>query len=140
MPGSVLTKVDRASMAHGLEARPPFLDEEVVALARRVPPRDAVRGRTGKWILREAARPALPPEILGRRKHGFSVPLAAWLRGPLAPRLDAILRDSPCWTVLERSAFRRFAEAHRARRGDHAKGLWGLIVLDAWMRRLAITG
>ncbi len=138
MPGSVLTKVDRASMAHGLEARPPFLDEDVVALARRIPSRDKVRGPVGKWLLRRASEHALPPSILERGKHGFSVPLAAWLRGPLAPRLRAILRDSPCWSVLERDAFRRFADAHAARRGDHAKGLWALVVLDAWMRKHAI--
>jgi asparagine synthase (glutamine-hydrolysing) len=140
MPGSVLTKVDRASMAHGLEARPPFLDENVVALARRVPPRDKVRGRTNKWLLRQAAHDALPPAIAARGKHGFSVPLAAWLRGPLAPRLETILHDSPCWSVLDRDAFARFATAHRQRRGDHAKGLWALVVLDAWMRRHGISG
>lgn len=140
MPGSVLTKVDRASMAHGLEARPPFLDEDVVALARRVPSRDKLRGSTGKWLLREASAAALPPAILERGKHGFSVPLAAWLRGPLAPRLHRILADSPCWSVLERDAFGRFAAAHAARRGDHAKGLWALVVLDAWMRRHGVGG
>lgn len=139
LPGSVLTKLDRASMAHGLEARPPFLDEELVALAGRVPRSDAVRGRTGKRILRAAAARALPPGIVGRKKHGFSVPLAAWLRGPLAPRLERTLRESPAWSVLEPAAFRRFAEEHRARRGDHAKGLWALLVLDAWMRRFAIA-
>ena len=140
MPGSVLTKVDRASMAHGLEARPPFLDEKVVALARRVPSRDKVRGSVSKWILREASKRALPPSILERAKHGFSVPLAAWLRGPLAPRVRAILADSPCWSVLDRSAFVRFADAHASRRGDHAKGLWALVVLDAWMRRRGVSG
>ncbi len=140
LPGSVLTKVDRASMAHGLEARPPFLDESVVALARRVPSRDKLRGSTGKWLLREASRDSLPPAILERGKHGFSVPLAAWLRGPLAPRLRAILADSPCWSVLERGAFQRFADAHAARRGDHQKGLWALIVLDAWMRARGVDG
>jgi asparagine synthase (glutamine-hydrolysing) len=139
MPGSVLTKVDRASMAHGLEARPPFLDEDVVALARRVPTRDKVRGAVGKWILREASRSALPPSILDRGKHGFSVPLAAWLRGPLAPRVQAVLRDSPCWSVLEQRAFQRFADQHAARRGDHQKALWALLVLDSWMRTHAIA-
>ena len=140
MPGSVLTKLDRASMSCGLEARPPFLDENVVALARRVPSRDKVRGSIGKWLLREASKDALPPAILQRGKHGFSVPLAAWLRGPLAPRVDRILRDSPCWSVLEQRAFVRFAKAHAMRRGDHAKGLWALVVLDAWMRRHGVPG
>lgn len=140
MPGSVLTKVDRASMAHGLEARPPFLDENVVALARRVPSSDALRGKTTKWILREASAHELPRAILDRSKHGFSVPLARWLRGPLAPRLERVLKSSPCWTVLDQRTFASFAAAHRARRGDHAKGLWALLVLDTWMRRFDVTG
>jgi asparagine synthase (glutamine-hydrolysing) len=140
MPGSVLTKVDRASMAHGLEARPPFLDENVVALARRVPSSDKLRGKTTKWILREASEHAIPRSILDRGKHGFSVPLARWLRGPLAPRVDRVLDESPCWTVLDRGAFRGYADAHRARRGDHAKALWALLVLDTWMRRFGVAG
>ncbi|MFO0686408.1 MAG: asparagine synthase (glutamine-hydrolyzing) [Sandaracinus sp.] len=140
MPGSVLTKVDRASMTHGLEARPPFLDEKVVALARRVPSRDKVRGSTGKWLLRRASERALPRAILERGKHGFSVPLAAWLRGPLAPRLDAMLVDSPIWSVLDRPTAQAFARSHAARRGDHAKALWALLVLDVWSRRFGVSG
>lgn len=140
MPGSVLTKLDRASMAHGLEARPPFLDEGVLALARRVPSDAKVRGGTGKVLLREAARALVPAAILDRKKHGFSVPLAAWLRGPLAPRIDAILAGSPVWTCLARAPFARWHAAHLRRRGDHAKALWALLVLDRWMRRTGVTG
>ncbi len=140
MPGSVLTKVDRASMAHGLEARPPFLDENVLALARRVPSSLKVRGSVGKVLLREAARSLVPPVILERKKHGFSVPLAAWLRGPLAPRLDAIVDDSPVWTALARAPFAHWNAEHRARRGDHTKALWALVVLDRWMRGAGATG
>ncbi|MBN8613701.1 MAG: asparagine synthase (glutamine-hydrolyzing) [Deltaproteobacteria bacterium] len=140
MPGSVLTKVDRASMAHGLEARPPFLDEGVLALARRVPSSLKVRGGVGKVLLREAARSLVPPAILDRKKHGFSVPLAAWLRGPLSGRLDALLASSPVWTTLEREPFARWAGEHRARRGDHTKALWALVVLDRWMRSTGVRG
>lgn len=140
LPGSVLTKVDRASMLHGLEARPPFLDEGVLALARRVASEDKVRGGVGKVLLREAAGALLPSAILDRPKHGFSVPLAQWLRGPLAPRLDAVLASSPAWEILEREPFARWHQAHRARRGDHAKALWALLVLDRWMRRAEIAG
>lgn len=138
LPGSVLTKLDRATMAHGLEARAPFLDERVLAIARRTPLRAKIRGHVGKAILRDAARPLLPAVILDRPKHGFSVPLAAWLRGPLAPRLDALLGDSPVWTLLERAPVERMVRAHRARRGDFAKGLWAIYVLDRWMRRTSV--
>jgi asparagine synthase (glutamine-hydrolysing) len=140
MPGSVLTKVDRASMANGLEARPPFLDEQVLALARRVPSSAKVQGSSGKVLLREAARALVPASILERKKHGFSVPLAAWLRGPLAPRLETILTDSPVWTALERAPFARWHAAHLARRGEHTKALWALLVLDRWMRKTQVSG
>jgi asparagine synthase (glutamine-hydrolysing) len=140
LPGSVLTKVDRASMAHGLEARPPFLDEGVLALARRLASEDKVRGGQGKVLLRRAARALLPAAILDRKKHGFSVPLAQWLRGPLTPRLDEILAASPVWEVLERDPFVRWHRAHRDRRGDHAKALWALLVLDRWMRASGLPG
>lgn len=138
MPGSVLTKVDRASMAHGLEARPPFLDEDVLALARRVPADAKIRHGRGKALLRDAASTLLPAEILERKKHGFSVPLSRWLHGPLAPRIDAVLADSPVWSALERDVFVQHAAAHRARRGDHTKALWCLLVLDRWMRAQSI--
>jgi asparagine synthase (glutamine-hydrolysing) len=91
-------------------------------------------------LLREAARALLPSAILDRPKHGFSVPLAQWLRGPLASRLDAVLASSPAWEVLAREPFARWHQAHRARRGDHAKALWALLVLDRWMRRAEIAG
>ncbi len=140
LPGSVLTKLDRATMAHGLEARPPFLDERVLALARRTPLHAKLRGGVGKAILRDAARPLVPRKILARPKHGFAVPLARWLRGPLAPRLDAILEDSPVWTALHRAPIAALVEAHRARRGDHAKALWALLVLDRGLRKTRATG
>lgn len=140
LPGSVLAKVDRASMAHGLEARPPLLDEQVLALARRLPASAKVRGSTGKVLLREAAARLLPSAIVARPKHGFSVPLARWLRGPLAPRLTAVMADSPAWDVLDRATFASWNEAHARRRGDHAKALWALVVLDRWMRSKGIAG
>jgi hypothetical protein len=140
LPGSVLTKVDRASMAHGLEARPPFLDEQVLALARRVPSSSKIRGTMGKVLLREAARALVPATILERKKHGFSVPLASWLRGPLAPRVERILADSPVWTALERAPFARWQATHLARCGEHAKALWTLVVLDRWMRKTGVAG
>ena len=110
-------------MAHGLEARPPFLDENVLALAKRIPSKDKVRGKVTKVLLKEAARGVLPDAILDRKKHGFSVPLAAWLRGPLLPKLDAILKDSPVWGVLSQDIFQSYRNSHVAMRGDHAKGL-----------------
>lgn len=140
MPGSVLPKVDRASMAHGLEARPPMLDNEVIDWAFSLPSSLKLRLGTSKWLLKKAAEPHLPREIIQRPKRGFSIPLATWLRGPLAPKLERALADSPLWQPgwLRRGAFHGFAEAHRQKRGDHSKTLWALIVLDAWVRREGI--
>jgi asparagine synthase (glutamine-hydrolysing) len=79
----ILFKLDRASMAASLEARVPYLDHELVEYAFRIPDRWKLRGLVGKWILRRAFRGNLPTSILRRRKSGFSVPIAAWLRGDL---------------------------------------------------------
>jgi len=137
LPGSVLTKVDRASMAHGLEVRPPMLDNEVVDFAFRVPSSLKVRGAASKYLLQLAARTHLPEAIVSRRKKGFGIPLARWLRGPLRHRLASVLSSSPLWEspLLDRAVFAGMAGMHDRRRGDHSKPLWALIVLDEWMRR-----
>jgi hypothetical protein len=141
LPGSVLTKVDRASMAHGLEVRPPMLDNEVVDFAFRVPSSLKVRGGTSKYLLQLAARTHLPDAIVSRRKKGFGIPLARWLRGPLRHRLASVLSSSPLWEspLLDRAVFAGMAGMHDRRRGDHSKPLWALIVLDEWMRREKVT-
>ena len=94
MPGSVLTKVDRASMANGLEVRPPFLDHDLVDLAFQVPPNLKVKGRTTKYLLRKVSEGIVPPSILDRKKQGFAIPVAAWLHGPLRDRMESDSRRS----------------------------------------------
>lgn len=137
LPGSVLTKVDRASMAHGLEARPPFLDNEFVDWSHSVPGRFKLRGRTTKFLLKKAALRHLPPEIVLRPKKGFGIPLATWLRGPLDAHLRRALDTDVLWASgLVEPTWRRWAEEHRAMRVDHAKPLWALVVLATWARRL----
>jgi len=83
LPGDILTKVDRASMAHSLEVRVPLLDHEFCEYAATLPPSLKLRGGEGKYILKKALEPHLPHDIMYRSKKGFSIPLAAWLRGPL---------------------------------------------------------
>jgi asparagine synthase (glutamine-hydrolysing) len=137
LPGSVLTKVDRASMAHGLEVRPPMLGREVVDWAFSLPSSLKLRRGTTKYALKIAAAGHLPSGILHRPKKGFGIPLRAWLRGPLRVRVDRALGESPLWDsgVLDRSAFREWARLNGARIGDHSKCLWALVVLDEWVRR-----
>ena len=137
LPGSVLTKVDRASMAHGLEVRPPLLDNDLVSWAFSLPSSVKLRHGRTKYLLKLAARGRLPDEIVLRPKKGFGVPLGAWLRGPLRPRVQAALEPSRLWSsgLLDRSAFLEWERMHAARRGDYSKALWALVVLDEWVRR-----
>jgi asparagine synthase (glutamine-hydrolysing) len=136
LPGSVLTKVDRASMAHGLEVRPAMLDDDLVDFAMRLPSRFKVRGLARKALLGRAARGHLPRSVLARTKKGFGIPLARWMNGPLAPHVERVLDDSPVWGALEPATFRRFQREHAARKIDRSKPLWSMLVLDRWMRRL----
>ena len=137
MPGSVLAKVDRASMAHGLEVRPPLLDDGLVDLAFSLPSTYKVRGGATKVLLKRAARGKVPDEIIDRPKKGFGIPLAAWLRGPLRARIEDIAARSPLWDtgLLDRAAFAAWNGEHQQKRRDHAKALWALLVLDHWYRR-----
>jgi len=137
MSGSVLTKVDRASMAHGLEVRPPLLDDALVDFAFGLPSRVKLRGGRLKYLLKRAARGRIPDAVIDRPKKGFGIPLAAWLRGPLAPRLDAVMAESPLWDLglIERATFAGWNDEHRGSRRDRSKPLWALYVLDRWLRR-----
>jgi asparagine synthase (glutamine-hydrolysing) len=137
LPGSVLSKVDRASMAHGLEVRPPLLDDALVDFAFSLPSRHKLRGRRGKYLLRRAARGKIPDTIIDRPKKGFGIPLAAWLRGPLGARLEAVVKGSPLWDtgLLDQPTFRTWQQEHQERRRDRSKPLWALYVLDRWLRR-----
>jgi asparagine synthase (glutamine-hydrolysing) len=137
LPGSVLAKVDRASMAHGLEVRPPFLDAEIVDFSFSLPSRLKQRKKIGKYLLKAAAQGKLPDEILHRKKKGFGIPLARWLRGPLEARVKRVLAESPAWDggVLSREAFQLAYDSLVSSREDTSKPLWALLVLDHWMRK-----
>jgi asparagine synthase (glutamine-hydrolysing) len=137
LPCDLMTKVDIASMAHGLETRPPFLDHRVVELAARMPLRHKFRWGRGKRVLRAAFAELLPREIRKRPKMGFGVPLDHWFRGPLASFAREVLLDR---RTLERGMFRPEAvgglvEAHLSGRFDHSYRLWALLVLELWQRR-----
>jgi len=136
MVDDILTKVDRASMAVGLEVRVPLLDHRIVELAGRLPVALKRVGARNKIILRQTLARWLGPETARRPKKGFDVPLDAWLRGPLKPLVhDTLLAgDSRCRQWIDPRRVRRLVEDHQ--RGWHAYGpvLWTLLSLELWAR------
>ena len=138
LPGDILTKVDRASMAVGLEAREPLLDHRLVEFAARLPADMRLRSGTGKWLMKRALGRRLPDEILHRRKMGFATPVSAWFRGPLAAEAAAIAHGSALAETgwFDSAAIRSVAEAHKSGRADHGRLLWQLLMLEKSLQRL----
>ncbi|HYJ53783.1 MAG TPA: XrtA/PEP-CTERM system amidotransferase [Allosphingosinicella sp.] len=138
LPGDILTKVDRTSMAVSLEAREPLLDHRLVEFAASLPANMRLRGGTGKWLLKRALGGRLPNHILHRRKMGFVTPVSAWFRGPLAAEAAAISRSAAFAETgwFDPEAIARIAEAHRSGRADHGRLLWQLLMLEKSLRRL----
>jgi asparagine synthase (glutamine-hydrolysing) len=137
LPGAVLTKVDRASMAHGLEVRPPMLDDRLIDFAFSLPSRAKLQGAQTKAALKRAANELLPDRIIHRRKKGFAIPLAQWLQGPLRDRLQDVIDHGSVWRagLLNRQTFRRWQTEHQSNAVDRSKPLWALMVLDHWYAR-----
>src|SRR6266545_4125442 len=130
-------ETEGASMAHSLEARVPYLDTVVTNLALALPARHKIRGLSKKVLLRKAAAPLLPREIVHGKKRGFSIPAAAWLRGELAP----FARETLSADVLRRQGFfrpevvGRLLDDHVAGREDRSRQLWGLLAFTLWHER-----
>jgi asparagine synthase (glutamine-hydrolysing) len=133
----LLVKTDRASMTHSLEARVPYLDTVVTNLALALPTRHKVRRLSKKVLLRKAAAPLLPREIVHGRKRGFSIPAAAWLRGELEP----FARETLSPDVLRQQGFfrpdvvSRLIDEHVGGREDRSRQLWGLLAFTLWYER-----
>ena len=136
LPDDLLVKMDIATMAHGLEARSPFLDPELMELGASIPAAFKLRGTGKKIVLREALRGWVPDETLDRPKWGFSVPLAKWFREELREYLAEVLFD-PVTTsrgYFRTDAIRRDYDLHVQGRADNAARLWALLVLELWHR------
>src|SRR3954468_13592675 len=133
----LLLKTDRMSMAHSLEARAPFLDAHVAELALALPTREKIRGLAKKRLLRRAVAPLVPREIVHGRKRGFSIPAAAWLRGPLLPFARDVLSPGRLRAqgVLDAAAAGRVLARHAAGEEDLSRQLWGLMALSLWLER-----
>jgi asparagine synthase (glutamine-hydrolysing) len=136
----LLVKTDRASMAHSLELRVPFLDPAVAGLALALPTRHKVRGLAKKRLLRRALAPLLPREVVRGRKQGFSIPLAAWLRGPLEDFAREVLAPETVRRqgLLDPGAVTSVIDRHVSRREDLSRQIWGLMALTMWFDRYRI--
>ncbi len=140
LPGDILTKIDRTSMAVSLEAREPLLDHRLVEFAAALPERMRVRRGQGKWLLKKAMRRYLPDDILYRPKQGFVTPIAQWLRGPLAGEARAIASSAALARTgwFDGRCLKDLAEAHIAGRADHSRLLWQLLMLNRSLSRLGL--
>ncbi len=131
LPGHILTKVDRASMYNGLEVRAPFLGRDFAEFAMALPWRWKLKGLTTKHLLKRLAARHLPHEVVWRPKHGFALPLARLLRGPLRQPVREALLDAgnPVAGWFRRPAIERLLDEHDSGRADHRKKIWTLFVL-----------
>jgi asparagine synthase (glutamine-hydrolysing) len=139
LPHDLLVKVDIASMATSLEARSPLLDHRLVEFCAALPSSYKLRGRTSKWLLRRLMRDRLPPDILTRSKMGFGVPVGEWLRTDLRPLLEDTLFSARAMQrgYFQPQAVRALVDEHLGRRADRTAHIWGLLMLELWLRECA---
>ncbi len=142
LPGDILTKVDRASMAHGLEVRVPLLDHQLVEWMSGLPRSFLLRGTETKFLLKRALESRLPRQLLYRDKMGFSIPLAQWLRGPLRQRLAHALQGATLRQcgLFNMDVIAELMAQHQSGRRDHSAPLWSLLMFDAFLRKVLHHG
>lgn len=133
----ILMKVDRASMAVSLEVRAPYLDKDLVEFVSRLPFNKKMKGLKMKYILKKALRRYLPREILFRRKKGFGIPVAEWLKRDLKEDLTSTLTKNPC---LKRKYVEKIMDEHLRGKVDHRKKLWALYIFSKWLKRWGREG
>ena len=140
LPDNILYKVDRMSMAHSLEVRPPLLDHRILEFAARLPERLKLHGSSGKYLLKETLRGKLPDSIIDRPKSGFDIPAHAWFRGILKPLLyETLTREAVTSTgIFEFAATERLIRDHMNERVNAGYQLWGLLTLFLWLKRWRI--
>jgi asparagine synthase (glutamine-hydrolysing) len=137
LPYDLLVKADRSTMLHGLEARSPFLDTELVEYAARLPDGFKRRGTNMKWILKRAFEDILPPEIMTRGKMGFGMPLGTWFRTGLKDYLfDHLTSRAAVTEYLDPAAVETLVREHLAGRADNAHPIWLLLTFEVWLRSM----
>lgn len=135
LPGDILVKADRATMAWSLEARAPWLDYRLAELSAGLPPEWKVSGQNGKWIFKKTVEPLVPGEILWRPKMGFVMPLKEWFRGELRPVFEREVLHGGSAGLIDRQEAARLLEEHVSGVRNRDRWLWNLLVLQLWARR-----
>ncbi|WP_426207672.1 XrtA/PEP-CTERM system amidotransferase [Massilia sp. TWP1-3-3] len=137
LPGDILTKVDRASMAHALEVRVPLLDHQFVEWVSGLPSSSKLRNGEGKHVFKQALKPYLSDDILYRKKMGFSIPLGAWLRGPLRESMRrAVLNPALLETgIFNETYLKQMIDQHQSGAKDHTVSLWSVLMFEAFLRK-----
>lgn len=136
LPGDILTKVDRASMAHSLEVRVPILDHKFVEWCSGVAPAMKLNGREGKYIFKKSLKSVLDDNILYRQKMGFAVPISSWIRGPLRERV----RNAVLGPVLEETGIfdmgylKQMVDQHQSGLGEHSAAIWATLMFESFLR------
>lgn len=136
LPDDLLVKMDIASMHCGLETRSPFLDHKVIEYCASLPIAFKVRGQVGKYLLKRLAERYFPKEFIHRRKMGFSIPLAEWLRGPLRPMLEDVLRDPITMSPLNQGVISNTLQEFLSHNLNHGARLWTLLMFGVWRRHM----
>jgi len=141
LPGDILVKVDRASMAHSLEVRVPMLDHRFVEWAATLPQEWKLKGAEGKYLFKKSLEPLLPREVLYRPKMGFAVPLAQWFRGPLRDQIRERLLQSELAEsgIFSANYLRQLVDEHQSGSRDHSSPLWALLMFEGFQRSMQET-
>jgi asparagine synthase (glutamine-hydrolysing) len=139
LPGDILTKVDRMSMAASLEARVPLLDHKLIEFVTQIPSELKLKGLQTKHIFRQAVRGLVPDEILDRPKQGFGVPIGEWINSQLRAQINETLYEKRTLErgYFEKSYIKTLLDEHTKKRRDHSDALWILWMLELWHRRFA---
>ncbi|HMK35566.1 MAG TPA: asparagine synthase (glutamine-hydrolyzing) [Desulfomonilaceae bacterium] len=139
LEGDILPKVDKASMANSLEVRVPLLNPTLLEFAERLPHKFKLHGLRTKYLLRRAAEDLVPRSIAARGKKGFNMPVAKWMTGPLRPLAEDMFSEARLQRqgLFDHRYVRRLFDEHLARKSDHRKALWTLLIFQLWYDRWA---
>jgi asparagine synthase (glutamine-hydrolysing) len=133
----LLPKVDLGTMAHGLEARSPFLDHTLMELTAKIPVEHKIHGKIGKWIMKDMLKEDLPEEVLSGKKRGFRLPLDDWFRGELKDYVHDSILSAPAlyWEIFDKKKIETFLDRYHRSRIDYSDHVWALLWLSEWMKQ-----